>query len=352
MPNSDRTWWLRPYQFFQHQRNWLDLEYQPYKKHPAGQPYLPGELPSTLHVATWNVDSLGPQSAQRLLYLLDTLMVYFPLRPGRQRHDPLAIGPAVICLQEVSETALPALLAHHWVRSYFTVLGADPHQSWPRGARFGCVTLLSRAVPLTAAYSYSFHTSGQLRRAIIADVLVQGPSGAEVLRIANAHLESLGRETGTRGMQARELTNWLYSPDVVGGILAGDLNVLTNADEENLQLAGFVDVWDGEPPDHTWWPRKSAVRAGREKNYPPGRLDRIMITRSRAVEVLKSVTRIGLDGQLPISREEISDHCDRGVSIRRQTCLDRGFHSEARNASTVAICVKVVLFFAFGTALT
>ena len=129
MSFTDRSKWLRPYQFFQRQRNWLDLDYKPYKKHPDRQPYLPGELPTTIQIATWNVDSVGPHPAQRLLYLLDTLSLYFPLRPGRKRSDPLAIGPAIICLQEVAESAVPALLAHGWVRSYFTVLGADPHHS-------------------------------------------------------------------------------------------------------------------------------------------------------------------------------------------------------------------------------
>ncbi|VDB84787.1 unnamed protein product [Peniophora sp. CBMAI 1063] len=309
MASFESTWWLRPYQFFHHQQNWLDLEYQPYKKHPAGQPYLPGELPSTLQVATWNVDSAGPEPATRLLHLLDTLSLYFPARPGRRREDPLAIGPSIICLQEVAATAVPALLGHGWVRAYFTVLGADPHHSWPRGALFGSVILLSHTVPLAGAYSYSYHNSGQKRRALIADVLVQGPDGAETLRIANAHLESTARETGTRGAQARELAQWLRIPDVVGGILAGDLNVLNNADEANLEMAGFADIWNNEPPDFTWWPRRSAVRSGREQNYPPGRLDRIMTTGTRAVEVKRPLTRVGLDDRLPRTREELSDHC-------------------------------------------
>lgn len=321
MGDPERIRCLLPYQFSHQDQNWLDLEYQPYKKHPVGQPYLPGELPSTLAIATWNADAVGPRPAQRLLTLLDTLSLYFPMRPGRKPYDPLAIGPAIICLQEVADTAVPALLAHPWVRMYFTVIGCDPHYSWPQGARYGCVTLLSRCVPLNAAYSYAFHASGQKRRAILVDVLVQGPTGAEIVRIANAHLESLARETGTRGAQVRELSHYLHDRALVGGVLAGDLNVLSRADAENNEMAGFVDVWDGEGPDNTWWPRRSAVRAGRERDYPAARLDRIMTTGTRALEAVRkpamhaleckpAVQRIGLGLYMPGNyREEVSDHC-------------------------------------------
>ena len=112
-----------------------------------------------------------------------------------------------------------------------------------------------------------------------------------------------------RGQQARELATWLHTSEVVGGILAGDLNVLNPGDESNIEMAGFVDAWDGEPPDHTWWPRRSHVRSGREVNYPPGRLDRILTTGKRAIELKRPVMRMGLDDRLPRSLEEVSDHC-------------------------------------------
>jgi endonuclease/exonuclease/phosphatase family metal-dependent hydrolase len=324
---TESTWSLRPYQYSFVYHDWRAFSSRHAYDISPIPPWRPGELPRQLSLVTWNADAQAGDAPGRMQALLAMVAAYLPAQSlGRGAHDPPGneLGWVGVCLQEVSRWALPALLANPWVQRHFTLFGALETE-WPPGAHFGNVTMLSKAVPFLSAYAIGYAHGMQARGAVLVDVLVQRNSSAEALRkasvfrVANTHLESGGepRYQSIRATQIVTLGRHLHVRGLLGGIALGDMNALSVEDSRALVAGtGLVDAWDGRAVDeterrglgHTWWPRPSAVAAGREHNHPPGRLDRVLLNPSRNYIQVRRLRRIGVSATVD-GREPISDHC-------------------------------------------
>jgi tyrosyl-DNA phosphodiesterase 2 len=282
--------------------------------------YPVGSLPAYITLITWNVDAQRPYAIQRLEAALDHLQ--FHAFPGYNGGQP---PPCLILLQELRRDAFPALLAHPWVQAWFMVGPGSPEEGWPRGAwyGYGTVTLVARSTMLTAAACVQFGESEMGRNALVTDVLFAGAEPqARVLRVVNAHLESLPAGAQRRAAQLGTIARLLRwgggsGSVVVGGIVGGDMNAIVPSDAMLPEQNGLLDAWEER---RRWDGRGVGSEGGDEDGvtwghqppceFPPGRLDKILYTDSDAFEV-RDIRKLAIGLQMPTPEgrvDWVSDH--------------------------------------------
>jgi len=235
----------------------------------------------------------------------------------------------VILLQEVADlgvgggffrdsSALAAILADEWARRGFLTASTTMPQT------YGTVTLISKNLATVPAqrdtdiqnnsprgcFRVPAPASVMGRDLLCIDIILQG-SG--ILRICNAHLESLAMGTKTRPLQLALASQLLREEGVAAGIVAGDMNAIETPDftlssREDIQLR---DVWAeyigketalaadsenigrkekssendgkegnwGEGKGHTW-----GYQSGRT-SFHPRRLDKILFRVNKGAKV-------------------------------------------------------------------
>ena len=97
------------------------------------------------------------------------------------------------------------------------------------------------------------------------------PEFCHVLRIANTHLESLPQGQRERPVQLAAIASVLRQRGVRAGLVAGDMNVISPADEHIHVIAELEDACGAKGASqtmHTWGYQPRC-------QFPPGRLDRV-----------------------------------------------------------------------------
>ncbi|KAI0039853.1 hypothetical protein FA95DRAFT_970856 [Auriscalpium vulgare] len=267
-----------------------------------GHQVIYDSLPTSLSLLTWNIDFVAANQWKRVTAVLDYLQY-----DVFQTHLHGSPQPCVVMLQEVRADTFDTILQHPWVRRYFTVFPDSPKR-WPHGARYGLVTLLGRGVRITQARSLWFGNTGMARGALLVDVLVAGRAlAAQVLRIANTHLESLPAGAPRRAGQMRAIAPLVHDAGVAGGLVCGDMNALVPADDALVAQCGLNDAWDCREDARaygaTWGHQPAHAR------FAPGRLDKILFVGRGAYRV-QGTRKIG-EG-VTLATEDgayLSDHC-------------------------------------------
>jgi len=235
-------------------------------------------LPSTIRILTWNVDFSSPSPTERLATALAHIQNdVFKCESGEPPE------PCCILLQEVCEQAFCVVLENEWIKKYFilTPLSTD---KWPPGATYGNVTLVSRMIPVSEAWSLEFGSSKMSRNALMVDIKLSVPeenSRVLTLRVANTHLESLPEGESARPEQMGLIAKVLKDKSLHGGIVCGDMNAIGPSDWSLAEKVGVVDAWKGDDDDEegfTWGYQPPC-------GHPTARLDKILFVPGNMYEV-------------------------------------------------------------------
>ena len=213
-----------------------------------------------LQVITWNVDFMAPDSTGRMSTILEHL------RRKVLGEYPL---PTAILLQELDQQSLAVVLSNEWVREHFAVMPTDTSR-WC--ASYGVATLVSRHINIISASMLQFTGSSMGRTALFVDLELAVPDSLvenRVARIANTHLESLPVGQMQRPLQLRAIADWLRRPGIEAGVVAGDMNIISPADEHISVYADLEDACSDSSEKTYTWGYQPRMR------FPPGRLDRI-----------------------------------------------------------------------------
>jgi len=298
-------------------------------------------LPTDLLLISWNVDFGTMGCSQRLAAALS----HIQRDVLRCKSASKAPQPCVVLLQEVHVRAFDTILTDEWVRKHFVITPASASK-FPGESLYGCVTLVSKSVPVSYAWSLEYGCSGMDRNALVVDLKMGVPEGdgngssatdedtenedqatergsrssrigggrrKEVtLRVANTHLESLPVGATKRPEQLGLISRFLMRPGLVGGIVAGDMNAIGPSDVDLPRRCGLVDAWseddeEDEEEGYTW-----GYQPGCE--FPPGRLDKVLFTPSKAYEV-DEPQKIGI-GVKTADGEWASDHYGLLTTVR------------------------------------
>lgn len=269
---------LRPYRFRPTKGTWKhivtsgvkekgrEIDYDPDWDYERRKPPC-----SAVRIITWNVDMMSASHEERLSAALRHVQIDV-LKCGKDM-DRAPEPPCIIMLQEVRDKVLPRLLADEWVRRWFCVVPIT-REKWPEDAQYGNITLVSRSLDIVECQILHFGLSTMQRSALCVKVrLAQTVTNDKyVLSFVNTHLESLDQGTMARPKQVEMCSRFLRLKDVHGGVVVGDMNAISQADQSLAKNVGLVDAWRGGDEDgHTW-----GYQGGNEGGkYPPGRLDRI-----------------------------------------------------------------------------
>jgi tyrosyl-DNA phosphodiesterase 2 len=236
-------------------------------------------VPTFLPLVSWNIDPMRPDPTLRL----DAALFYLQHNIFKCRTNRSTPDPSCILLQGVLATAFSTILANKWVQNFFVVIPSTP-DAWPKRAKYGSVTLVSRSLHITRSFSIHFGCSESQRHAIFVDVELSGlidakphspsPQSAVTLRIANTHLEPLPDCAPTREKQLRLIADTLLQDGLFGGVVGGDFNATAPNDSALVESVGLLDAWSGDDTDEggfTWVYQPRSPIA-------PGRLDKLVYT--------------------------------------------------------------------------
>lgn len=275
-------------------------------------------IPSFVRVASWNIDPMRPDSTLRLDAALSYLQhIVFKCRTNRQTPDP-----SCILLQGVLATAFTIILDNKWVQNSFFVIPSTTG-AWPKLAKYGNVTLVSRSLQIAKSFSIHFNCSESYSHAIFVDLKLSGlldtkpnspsPQSVVTLRIANTHLEPLPDGAPTREKQLKIIADTLLQDGLFGGVVGGDFNAITPDDSAAVESVGLWDAWSGDDAD------ESGFTWGYQPRSPiaPGRMDKLVYTPRPGffMDTPKKIA-IGKKYGKPTRRRWISDHV--GLSSRVQ----------------------------------
>lgn len=269
---------LRPYRFRVSKKSWKHVVTSGLKEkgrevdQDRDWDYEKRKVPcSAVRIITWNIDMVSGSHEERLNAALRHIQIDV-LKCGKDMErapDP----PCVIMLQEVRDTVLGRLLADEWVKKWFCIVPIT-REKWPEDAQYGNITLVSRTLDIVECQILHFGLSSMQRAALCVKVrLTQVVTNEKyVLSFVNTHLESLEQGALARPKQLEMCSRFLRLRDVHGGVVAGDMNVISQEDQTIGAKVGLMDAWRGGHEDgHTW-----GYQGGNEGGkYPPGRLDRI-----------------------------------------------------------------------------
>lgn len=287
-------------------------------------------VPPTFAVLTWNIDFSRDLPVHRLKTVLDYLESLLLPVP-----DTSPATPTIILLQEVHQACFHTLLSHSFVRTAYDVTDVSP-SAWPGIFGYGTVTLVPKSIASNVSvFRTQFSNSTMGRDALYVDFEFLQPGSGSTdpetqkikIRVANAHLESLGGHGDrARPVQLKSVSTLLTSPGIYGGIVGGDMNAISPSDFNLPEEVGLSDAWamkniptnstpvvatavsEGEPnpddPDVAPTNQKTSEADGHTWGYqppsrfPPGRLDKILVVGAFKVDEIRRVG-VGLEYNRP-----------------------------------------------------
>jgi len=299
---------LRPYQFRPSKQEWKHIPTSGIK---TNQYKRGGEYKKPcyeLRIITWNIDFNSDRHEERLdealLHIEDILRC-------KEDREP---EPCCILFQEVHAEVLPYLLENEWVRRWFVV---TPHrvEKWPRGQRYGNVTLVARSLDIAECHILHFGPSAMGRTALCVNIKLHYPGTDEkaVIAVVNTHLESLTQESPVRPKQLDLCSRFLRRMGVNGGVIAGDMNSIGREDAMIGKNLGLKDSW-----------RKGDVEAGHtwgyqgNEGFPNARLDKIFYLPGMSYKV-DEPKRIGVGLKIQGDSDAamwVSDHYGLETTLR------------------------------------
>jgi tyrosyl-DNA phosphodiesterase 2 len=296
MPNLLRP--LRAARFSAKRKRWRHTSH--------GDSGIAEPLPSTFRLLTWNVDFMEEDQYERLETAL--MHVQEKLMKCDRGERPM---PCCFLLQEVHADAFCCILENEWIQEHFLITPVSPDK-WPTSAVYGCVTLVSRTIPVVNARSLVFENSTMGRNALMVDLKLSVPgehARVVTLRVANAHLESMPEGGQARPVQMALIAKLLMEEELHGGILGGDMNAIGPSDEMTPADVGLVDTWKGKGKHSgfTW-----GYQPGSE--FPPNRLDKILFTPGEGYKVEQPKV-VGKDVKTPAGKW-VSDHYGLLTTVR------------------------------------
>ena len=268
---------------------------------------------SQVRIITWNVDCMTQYAEERLTACLRHIEEeVLQCKAGE------APEPCCILLQEVLDEAIPHLLSDRWVRNWFAV---TPHSStkWPRGARYGNVTLVSRSLTIAECHILHYGLTEMERTALCVKIRLNYPAPSKessIICVVNTHLESLPRGAVRRPHQLDMCSRFLTLRGVAGGVVAGDMNTIMPGDEGIEKEFGLRDAWRKGSADvgKTW-----GYQGQNKEGFPCGRLDKVFYLSGRGYKV-DEPRRIGVGVKIqPSSSNEVfwaSDHYGLETTLR------------------------------------
>jgi tyrosyl-DNA phosphodiesterase 2 len=264
----------------------------------------------------------------------------------------------ILMLQEMSAESHTAILAHPWIRENFVVSDKKP---FPQ--RYFTLLLVDRRLATRDWFRIAYQGSRFGRDVLSVDVPVAdgeaagggdgagGVGGRKVkcLRLCTTHLESLAEEPGfeQRPKQLAVISALLKEQsqdvEIVGGLVGGDMNAITELDDEihkrpDINLRDFweesveaqgpsatgdaelksveKDLTFGRAEGHTWGYQS------RSNRWPPRRFDKFFYTGDLEMvalgEVKDSSGKVGRLG-MGVKTEKgtwISDHFGIAVGVK------------------------------------
>ncbi|KAG6817653.1 hypothetical protein H0H87_005410 [Tephrocybe sp. NHM501043] len=277
-PNVLRT--TKIFSYREGRRGWRHMSARKYEEQQ--------DHPSSIHLISWNLNHSLPHLKERMLVALRHLETYvFKCSEGQ---DPVA---CCVMFQDVHKDALPHILDDDWVRKHFVVTPISASK-WRHG--YGNVTLIARTVVVVYAGTLSFGFSSRGHGAIIVDLKVCTPKANEpqnmVLRMINTHLEPGAGAWRMRRIQLSVLALLLRKKEEVrGGVIAGDMNALTDEDDLHDRDNGLKDAWilpTNNRAGVTWGYQDSTIP---EEFH---RQDRIIYVERRKSYVIEAPKRLGM----------------------------------------------------------
>ncbi|KAJ7188751.1 Endonuclease/exonuclease/phosphatase [Mycena filopes] len=232
----------------------------------------PGPLPphAKFLLVSWNVDFAASLQIPRFRAALDHL---------ERRLSPHFVSPppppAIILLQEVYKACFATLLENAFIREFYHVTNVASE------FRYSTVTLVPKALAglVSAAERVSFtrELTRMERDCVYVELEVPLPARVVRLRVANAHLESLtGFGDRARPKQLKLMADLLTARGVDGGLVAGDMNCISESDQGLPERLGLMDAWTSVRPtevdgadDHTWGYQPRG-------QFPPRRMDKVL----------------------------------------------------------------------------
>jgi tyrosyl-DNA phosphodiesterase 2 len=221
--------------------------YSSYSSTRAGSPLNPGAT----RLISWNIDVLVGHAEERMRAALIHLEELVSSTPSET--------PVVVLLQEIGQSDLVQIRAADWIKNRFNITEHD-HKNWT-APHYGTTTLIDRRLSIASVFRVPWVTKFD-RDGLFVDIAVTNkqPANADpkVLRLCNTHLESLVADPPVRPLQLAAASPYLKKPNVVGALLAGDLNAIQPFDrtlhsdnglkDTYLELGGQEDSDDG----YTW----------------------------------------------------------------------------------------------------
>jgi tyrosyl-DNA phosphodiesterase 2 len=192
--------------------------------------------PEVIRLISWNIDVLVDHAEERmraaLVYLEEVVMSIPPETP------------VVVLMQEMGQSDLRQIREAGWIKTHFNITELD-HRNW-LSPLYGTTALVDRRLTIAGVFRVPW-VSKFSRDGLFVDIAVRNKQSvkgdATVLRICNTHLESLVADPPVRPLQLAAAATYLQKPNVVGALLAGDLNAIQPFDRTLHSDNGLKDAY-------------------------------------------------------------------------------------------------------------
>lgn len=253
----------QPYfKFSQDENRWVPVSSS---RHPADEATAE-DVPAQISLYTWNVDFMLPHPNERMQSAVAHLASMIQgTRPS---------ASTVIFLQEMVESDLVILCDHPGVRAHLFMTDITS-EHWESG-HYGTVTLFDNRFPTTGVFRVHYADTKMERDALFVDVL--HPASPKPVRFCNTHLESLIADPPVRPLQMEMAAKFMHDRQVVGSVLAGDLNAIQPFDRtlhsDNQLKDAYLELGGSEedPKGHTWGQQAAT---GLRKQFGTSRMDKV-----------------------------------------------------------------------------
>jgi endonuclease/exonuclease/phosphatase family metal-dependent hydrolase/uncharacterized protein (UPF0248 family) len=178
----------------------------------------------------------------------------------------------IIALQEVTSTAIAAILATDWVKDYYLTEAANANNVKPYGN-----LIMSRLPFELVEHQFSGH-----KRVLVGKWRINDRD----IHLANIHLTSDRGENALQKRSQQLATVFGYFQQQSGDcLIVGDFNTRVNEQDELVDYANFKDLWKELHPDeagYTFDPQRNPLAMLMSLESKPARFDRILLRRDLA----------------------------------------------------------------------